>query len=356
MPAPRPGRRGTGWKVFALILLVLLILSLSVNFRQAARSLVKGKSYRGANTTSGPRLEEVTVKESPVSSTNKIVVVPIQGVISGDAMQQSEYSMVTVVKEQLKLAKEDDSVRAVILKVDSPGGEVMASDEIAKAITDFQDKTHKPVVVSMGSLAASGGYYVSAPCDWIVANDLTITGSIGVIMHGLNYRGLLDKVGVYPEVFKSGKYKDMLSGTKKPDEISPEEKQMVQDLIDETYNKFKSVVAEGRENSFRHNRGKKLSSDWQDYADGRILSGTQAYKLGFVDEIGDFDVSVDRAKQLSGINRADVVEYQQVFDFSNIFRMFGQAETQKTVKVELGVDVPKLHAGYLYFLSPTFLQ
>jgi protease-4 len=209
----------------------------------------------------------------------------------------------------------------------------------------------------MGSLAASGGYYISAPCEYIVANELTITGSIGVIMHGLNYRGLLDKIGVRPEVFKSGKYKDMLSPTKSPEEISPEERQMVQNLIDETFGKFKTVVAEGRNAAYQSNKrqGRALSPDWEDYADGRILSGKEAYKLGFVDDLGDFDVAVDRAEQLAHTGKAELIQYQPIFDIGNIFRMFGESSA-KSVKVELGVDLPKLHAGYMYFISPTYLQ
>ncbi|MDB6021916.1 MAG: Signal peptide peptidase SppA, type [Pedosphaera sp.] len=356
MPAPQPRRRGTGWKIFAFVLLLLLVGSMFLNFRQAVRG-IRGTKIAGRHTSAvGPRLEEVTIKESPLETTKKIAVVPIEGVISGDALQQSEYSLVTVVKEELKRAREDDDVKAVLLKVDSPGGEVLASDEIAKAITEFQEKSGKPVVVSMGSLAASGGYYVSAPCDWIVANELTITGSIGVIMHGLNYRGLLDKVGVRPEVFKSGKYKDMLSSTKSPEEITPEEREMVQKLIDETFQKFKSVVADGRQSAFTHYHGQKLSSDWESFADGRILSGKEAYKRGFVDEIGDFDTAVKTAKRLAKIDRADVVQYQQTFDLSNLFHLFGQTEARNTVKLELGVDIPKLHAGYQYFLAPTYLQ
>src|SRR4029077_1147494 len=152
------------------------------------------------------------------------------------------------------------------------------------------------------------------PSKWIVANELTITGSIGVIMHGLNYRGLLDKIGVQPEVFKSGKYKDMLSPTKTPDEITPEEKQMVQALIDETFAKFKQVVQNGREAAFKDTPhtdsgvSQAFSPDWADYADGRILSGTEALKLGFVDELGDFDVAVKRAHKLAGVSAANLVE------------------------------------------------
>jgi protease-4 len=355
--APRPARRGTGWKIFALILLVLLCLSLLLNFKHVVGSLAGGRG--GSTHTYGPRLEEVTMKES--TSANKIVVVPIDGVISGQAVDQGGYSLVSVVREELKRAREDSSVKAVILKVDSPGGEVLASDEIANAIREFQTKSRKPVIVSMGSLAASGGYYVSAPCEWIVANELTITGSIGVIMHGLNYRGLLDKVGVRPEVFKSGKYKDMLSGTKSPEEITPEEKQMVQNLINETFEKFKSVVKSGREAAFKANDHSEpnvshgLSSDWVDYADGRVLSGTEAKRLGFVDELGDFEVAVNRAQKLSNISAAELVEYQPVFDLSNLFHIFGKSDV-KSVKLDLGIDVPKLRAGCQYFLSPTYLQ
>jgi protease-4 len=191
-----------------------------------------------------------------------------------------------------------------------------------------------------------------------VANDLTITGSIGVIMSTWNYRGLMDKVGVRPETFKSGKYKDMLSGSREPNSITEEERGMVQSLINETYEKFKSVVLAGRKRAQEKNRdkGRALSEDWADYADGRILSGTEAFKLGFVDELGTFDDAVKRAKSIAGISRgANLIEYQQRFDFSDLFRLFGKSDS-KVVKVDLGMDVPKLQAGHLYFLSPTFLH
>src|SRR5690242_15201400 len=169
--------------------------------------------------------------------------------------------MVEIIKAQLKHAEDDSHVKAVLLKVDSPGGEVLASDEINRALSDFQKKARKPVVASMGNLAASGGYYVSAPCRWIVANDLTITGSIGVIMHSYNYRGLMNKVGLRPETYKSGKFKDMLSGDRDPEEIPPQEREMIQSLINETYGKFKDVVADGRKRAADLNKGegRKLS-------------------------------------------------------------------------------------------------
>ncbi len=349
---PRPAKSGAGWKVFAIILIVVLALSVLLNLMHVIGSAT-GVKLRSSNNA-GPRLQEVTVREE--NSSDKIVVVPIQGVISGEPTDNG-YSLVTVVKEQLKLAGEDSRVKAVILKVDSPGGEVLASDEIANAVR----RCRKPVIVSMGSLAASGGYYVSVPSKWIVANELTITGSIGVIMHGLNYRGLLDKIGVQPEVFKSGKYKDMLSPTKEPGEVSPEEKQMVQDLIDQTFAKFKQVVQDGRVAAFKdtpHSESgvsQALAPDWADYADGRVLSGADALKLGFVDELGDFDVAVKRANKLGGSSTANLIEYAPVFDLSNFLRMLGQTDA-KSVKVDLGVDIPRLRPGCEYFLPSTYFH
>ena len=203
----------------AVVLGILLLLSVLSNLGHLVHSVtVTAKAGRQARA----HLEEVTYENN--HSKNKIALLDIAGIITSGAWDRSGSSLVDLVSDQLRRAGEDDSVKAVILRVDSPGGEVLASDEIYRAIADFQKDYKKPAVASMGGLAASGGYYVSAPCQWIVANELTITGSIGVIMHSYNYRGLLNKVGVRPEVFKSGKFKDMLSGEKNEDEILPEEK------------------------------------------------------------------------------------------------------------------------------------
>jgi len=344
--------------VVALILFVLLVLSGLYNLGNFASGLVNPKSHYSGRA-SGPRLEEAVLEDK--DSNNKIAVIEVNGIITSRAMDQGGYNMVEILKAQLKRAAEDDKVKAVILKVDSPGGEVLASDEIYHAIADFQAKKNKPVVASMGNLAASGGYYISAPCQWIVANELTITGSIGVIMHSWNYFGLMKKVGVAPQTYKSGKFKDMLSGERDPDSIAPEEREMVQSLIDETYNKFKGVVADGRrvahdKNKSAENRpdqGRALNENWTDYADGRVLSGSEAYKLGFVDQLGSFEVAVKRTEKIAGISGANLVEYEQHYDLSDIFKLFGKTETP-AIKVDLGVEPPKLQAGQLYFLSPSF--
>src|ERR1035437_7514187 len=233
-PPAAPPRKGRGWMIAAIILIVLLAFSLLGNFTQiAVRALGFSQGFQTVTARQvGPKLDEGIIEDN--GSHNKIAV----------------------ITAQLDRAADDDRVKAVILKIDSPGGEVMAADEIYKAIADFQTsnpaehgqpgRKGKPVICSMGSLAASGGYYIAAPCRWIVANELTLTGSIGVIMHGWNYRGLMDKVGVAPMTYKSGKFKDMLSPDRSTNEIPAEEHALVQALIDETYGKFTNVVGIGR--------------------------------------------------------------------------------------------------------------
>ena len=357
-PPPAPPRRSWGWIIVSCILVVLLAFSLLGNvtqfFVQAVGSGLGGGFNRNFNTRStrlaGPRLDEVLLEDNDAH--NKIAVITVDGIITSHTADPAGNNMVDVIRAQLDRAKDDKRVKAVILKVDSPGGEVMASDQINKAIAKFQEEARKPVVCSMGSLAASGGYYISAPCRWIVADDLTITGSIGVIMHGYNYRGLMDKVGVAPMTYKSGKFKDMLSPDRTPADILPEEHAMVQALIDETYGKFTNIVVTGRAQAHQKNNseGKTLAENWASYADGRVLSGSQALKLGFVDQVGDFKSAVDRTKTIAHIGEANLIEYRERYDLSDFLSMFGQSGAAHDVKLDLGLDIPKLRAGCMYFL------
>jgi protease IV len=345
---------GRGWMVFAILLCVALAFSVLANLTQFARNFLHGPSSRYAYRV-GPRIDEVLVEDN--SSANKLAIIEVEGIISGGMFEQGGFSMVELIKAQFRRAAEDRSVRGVILKVDSPGGEVLASDEISRTISDFQKNTGKPVVAAMGDLAASGGYYVSAPCRWIVANELTLTGSIGVILSSWNYYGLMSKVGIQPKVYKSGKFKDMLSGSRDPDLVSPEEDKMLQGIIEQTFSRFKQVVATGREQAHRLNNdlGRALTPDWADYADGRVLTGTDAYKLGFVDELGNFEDAVKRTRKLAGVSSADLINYQQRYDFTDFLRLFGKKEGA-TFKVDLGMDQPKVKAGQPYFLAPNYVR
>ena len=362
-PPPAKPRKSWGWMIFAIILLVLLAISLLGNFTQfVSRAFTSGLSSglrNGFRTTArdvGPRLDECVLEDN--GSHKKIAVVTVDGIITDHTVDRSGNNMVDVIKAQLDRAKEDDRVKAVILKVDSPGGEVMASDEINKVIGKFQDESSKPVVCSMGSLAASGGYYISVPCRWIVANEMTITGSIGVIMEGWNYRGLMDKVGIAPMTYKSGKFKDMLSGERSTNEIPAEEHAMVQALVDETYGRFTNIVCAGRTQAYQKNskEGHALAPNWTSFVDGRVFSGSEALKHGFVDELGDFDKAVERTKKITHIGSANLIEYRERYDISDLFSMFGQSDSTHDIKLDLGVEMPKLQAGCLYFLSPTFVN
>jgi protease-4 len=173
----------------------------------------------------------------------------------------------------------------------------------------------------------------------------------------------MDKLGIKPDVYKSGKFKDMLSGEHEPDldklssderETRLEEKRMVQDLIDETFNRFKEVVKSGRGEAEKLNNGKgrALADNWADYADGRVFSGKQAKELGFVDETGNFEVALKRAKKIAGIDRASLIEYRQPFDIGSLFHLFGKTDVP-AMKVDLGINVPKLQAGHLYYIFPS---
>ena len=348
-PSSAPARKSRGWMWFSLFLVGCLLLG---GFLIVMLAIGSAGMSLGSGGTS--YVEEVTLRDN--DSKNKVAVIDLAGLIASFSVDASGNNMVESIRRQFKWAREDDDVKAVLFRINSPGGEVLAADHIYEIIRDFQDKCDKPVVAVMGALAASGGYYVAAPCNWIVAHELTITGSIGVIMQGYNLRNLMDKVGVRPMVFKSGKHKDMLSYDKREEDITPEERKIVQDLIDETFARFKKIVREGRdlENRNKPSDGKALADGWETYADGRILSGAQALGQGFVDQLGDLDTATDRALKLAGYADADLIQYREPLNLANLFSLLGKSEA-KEIKVDLGVDLPKLKSGRLYFLSPLLL-
>ncbi|MEO5358151.1 MAG: signal peptide peptidase SppA [Nitrospirae bacterium YQR-1] len=208
----------------------------------------------------------------------KVGLVKVEGII----MSSKE-----AVKE-LKKYREDPSIKAIVVSVNSPGGAVVPSQEIYSEIKKTTGKK-KIVVISMGSLAASGGYYISAPATKIIANQGTITGSIGVIMETLNVSGLMSKLGVNSEVVKSGRYKDIASMYRG---IGKEEREILQNMLDDTHGQFIEAVSEGRNMPVETVR--KL-------ADGRIFTGRQALALGLVDKLGTLQDAIYEAAAMAGI-------------------------------------------------------
>ncbi len=167
----------------------------------------------------------------------------VSGRRTGGGLLSSDGATPENLNSQLKQAADDDAVKAIILEVNSPGGGVVASDEMYRDILDFKKESSKPVVVSMGDTAASGGYYISMAADHVVANPATLTGSLGVILSFLNYEEAANKLGLEQVVIKSGKYKDIGSPTR---DLTAEERQILQELIDETYGQFVNVIVAGR--------------------------------------------------------------------------------------------------------------
>lgn len=234
----------------------------------------------------------------PRPVTAKVVVIPLTGTITVEQSSLLYGSVITpdLVKDYLSRAERDRAVKAIVLRIDSPGGEIAPCQEILWEIEKL--KGTKRIVVSMGSMAASGGYYISAKADKIVALPTTMTGSIGVISATVNIEELLEKLGIRIEIFKGGKYKDMYQGLR---ELTPEEEEIMQRMIDEYYEQFVDVVAEGRGISKEEVRG---------LATGQIYTGTEAKELGLVDELGGLDTAIDLAMELAGLETAIIKYYQ----------------------------------------------
>ena len=184
---------------------------------------------------------------------------------------------------------EDSQVKAIVIEINSPGGSVGAVQELYAQILKVRADSKKPVIALMGDIAASGGYYLAAACDKIIAHPGTLTGSIGVIFHMTNYEGLMKKVGITAEPIKSGKMKDIGSPTRP---MTAEERKLLQALIDEAYGQFLSAVAEGR---------KMPEEKVRPFADGRIFTGTQALEAGLVDSVGTSIDAIALAKKLGRI-------------------------------------------------------
>jgi protease-4 len=232
---------------------------------------------------------------SRVSVGEKIALLRVEGTIT------DTYDSIESLKEYVK----DPSIKAIVIRVDSPGGAVAPSQELYKEIKKAAEK--KKVVISMGSVAASGGYYISVAGTRIVADPGTLTGSIGVIMEIPNVQGLMNKIGVKTEVIKAGKHKDLASMFKK---MGPEERAILQGVLDDVHEQFINAVADGR---------KLPVEKVREIADGRVFTGRQALAIGLVDELGGLEDAIKTAKSLAGIKgEATIVKKKKgigLFDF-----------------------------------------
>jgi protease IV len=243
----------------------------------------------------------------------KIVILEVNGVIQDTGEEEplfttSGYDHPSFLR-MIEQAKKDDAVKAIVLRVNSPGGGVVESAEIHDRLVELKKETKKPIYVSMGSMAASGGYYISTAGDKIFASPETITGSLGVIMQSLNYEGLAKKYGVELVTIKSGPYKDIMNPTRK---MTEEEKNILQQLIQNSYEGFVKVISEGRH--LPEDEVRKI-------ADGRIYDGRQAKQLRLIDEFGYLDDTIAALKKDHHLADAQVVKYTSDFSFGSLFQM-----------------------------------
>ena len=288
-----------------------------------------------------PKFREVVVQRGARLVSDRIALITMRGLISGSIPGNVSESMVEDMRLALEQARDDSHVKAIVLEIDSPGGEVTAADQIYNAVT--KARARKPVVVYMDSLAASGGYYVACGGKYLMANETTITGSIGVIIQTLNYEQLFNKIGLASVVFKSGKFKDILNGARP---MTPEEKDLIQSFVMQTYDKFLGVVSKER----------SLNADMlrNTIADGRILSGKDALSNKLIDGLGQIEDAYAKARQLGNAPEATVVKYGPPFSLARIFRAFGEFGGESKIELQLPKQlVPPLESGRAYFL-PSF--
>lgn len=242
------------------------------------------------------------------TGTAKVLLLDISGMISSEGKDGlvPAPGLLARIKEQLTKAAQDDHVKAVVLRINTPGGTVTASDIIYHELKSFKTSRKVPIVASIMDLGTSGGYYIAAAADAVLAHPSSVTGSIGVIMLTINARGLLEKVGVEATAVTSGPRKDMGSPFRM---MTSEERAIFQGLIDSFYQRFLTIVQEGRPN-LQMEQIKKL-------ADGRVYTGDQAKAAGLVDEIGYLEDAIELAKKKAKITEARVITYRRPGEYSN---------------------------------------
>lgn len=329
-------------KVFGclgVVLVVGLFASLMLNIFLGAMVMPGAELSTLTSHAVEPTPFRVELVRKPESrgTRDRVVQIDLAGIISGESL--GDDSMVSLVRQALKQAVADERAKAIVLRIDSPGGEVAASDTIYHLVGAAS--AEKPVVVYMDSMAASGGYYIACAAERIVAHPLSITGSIGVIMQGLGYRGLLDKVGLEMRTFKSGPMKDAGSGAR---ELTVEEQQFFQEMIDKNYQRFIEIVSRERGIPLEELRGR--------LADGRIFLGTEAENHGLVDRTGYLEEAYVEAMELAGVSDAEVVRYTSPPGLLDVLGMFGQARAA-TPRLEIDFSerlLPRLRPGVCYYL------
>ena len=276
----------------------------------------------------------------------KILLLDIRGEIreteeKGGLFGRSSESSAARIREELDRARADSQVKAVLLRIDSPGGSATASDVAYHEILRFKQETNLPVLAQIMGMAASGGYYIAMASDDVRAHPTSITGSIGVIYTGVSVAGLMEKLGIYDQTLTSGPYKAAGSPLQR---MTPEQRAQLQSIIDELHARFVSIVDRGRP-GLELAQVKKL-------ADGRIYSANQALEAGLVDGIGTIDDAVVRMKELAGMGRAQVVSYHRSSEYRK--NLYTEAPGGSAPRLDLSslLGIPPARPGFHYLWLP----
>jgi protease-4 len=291
-------------------------------------------------------IEEVVLIQN--NSPEKILILDVSGaLISGvnPGIFQREGNILSRIFYRLEKASEDKYVKGIILRLDTPGGDVTTSDILYNEIIRFREKTGVPVVGLMMGIAASGGYYIASGCDYVMAHPSTLTGSIGVISIFPNVEDLISAIGIKVNVIKSGKMKDSGSVFKKMTET---DKEVYQGIIDDYFKKFLSVVLKGRKGAISEEELLKI-------ADGRVYTAQQALKLKLIDQIGYFDQALEKTESLAGIKKANVITY--TYYPKSKTNIYATAPEKPVLfeKNNLQDLLPNLKSGFYYLWLPDLL-
>ncbi|PLR68419.1 MULTISPECIES: signal peptide peptidase SppA [Bacillaceae] len=298
-------------KRWGALVIAAVLFGISIVISLTNMALANSNAFTNALASNEEFTE--TVLENGNES-KKIVVLEVNGVIQDTGENVTSFFETAGYQHQqfLKMidaAAKDKNVRGIMLRVNSPGGGVVESAEIHKHIIDAKEKYKKKIYVSMGTTAASGGYYISAPADKIYAAPDTLTGSLGVIMQGINYSGLAEKYGVKFETVKSGEFKDIMSPAR---EMTTEDREILQAMVDNAYQGFVDVIGNGRGLS---------EEEVRKAADGRIYDGRQAKQLNLIDELGFLDDALTGMKKDLKIEGAQVIEYEAAAGFDSLLSL-----------------------------------
>lgn len=350
-PPPPEKKRGSSFlggcltafllMIGSFALLLALILTLGKGCLSTFESLAeKGTTFGSTLSLSDERISKKQVLPAEFGETREIAVISVKGIILFD--NNFNNASARRIATELRTAREDSNVVAILLDMDTPGGEVVASDEILNQVKECR-AAGKPVVTCMRSMGASGGYFIASGSDWIIANRMTFTGSVGVIISTYQVQELLQKIGVEAEVYSSGKMKDMLNPTR---QHSEQEKLYVQNMVQNTYREFCQVIADGRD-AFADADAVAAAS----FGDGRVLSGSDALQAGLIDQLGYFDDAVAKAKELAGVPGAAVIRFSFTPSFTELlFSMKAPAAIRLENVFTAGNFKPE--PGKFYFLAP----